>query len=68
MHFSNRTDYFWQFDVVILHRKSKIIVPERDKNFKNSTIMDSVIGLLIGLLEAGLALWFLIDLISNTCF
>ncbi len=30
--------------------------------------MDSVIGLLIGLLEAGLALWFLIDLISNTCF
>ena len=30
--------------------------------------MDSVIGLLIGLLEVGLALWFLIDLISNTCF
>ena len=30
--------------------------------------MDSIIGLLIGLLEAGLALWFLIDLISNTCF
>ena len=30
--------------------------------------MDNVIGLLIGLLEAGLALWFLIDLISNTCF
>lgn len=30
--------------------------------------MDSVIGLLIGLLEAGLALWFLVDLISNTCF
>lgn len=30
--------------------------------------MDSIIGLLIGLLEAGLALWFLIELISNTCF
>lgn len=30
--------------------------------------MDSIIGLLIGLLEAGLSLWFLIELISNTCF
>ncbi len=30
--------------------------------------MDSIMGLLIGLLEAGLALWFLIALISNTCF
>ena len=28
----------------------------------------STLGLLFGLLEAGLALWFLIDLISNTCF
>ena len=30
--------------------------------------MDSLIGLLIGLLEVGLALWFLVSLISNTCF
>ena len=30
--------------------------------------MDSIIGLLIGLLEAGLSLWFLIKLILNTCF
>ena len=30
--------------------------------------MDSIIGLLIGLLEAGLALWFPIELISNTCY
>lgn len=30
--------------------------------------MDELIGILIGLLEAGLALWFLIDFISNTCF
>ncbi len=30
--------------------------------------MEELIGLIIGLLEAGLALWFLIDLISNTCF
>ncbi len=28
----------------------------------------AIIGLLVGLLEAGLALWFLIELISNTCF
>lgn len=27
-----------------------------------------IIGILVGLLEAGLALWFLIELISNTCF
>ena len=31
-------------------------------------VMEQLIGLLVGLLEAGLALWFLIDLISNTCF
>ena len=30
--------------------------------------MEQIIGLLVGLLETGLALWFLIDLISNTCF
>jgi len=30
--------------------------------------MEELIGLVVGLLEAGLALWFLIDLISNTCF
>ncbi len=30
--------------------------------------MEQIIGLLTGILEAGLALWFLIDLISNTCF
>lgn len=28
----------------------------------------AIIGILVGLLEAGLALWFLIELISNTCF
>ncbi len=30
--------------------------------------MEELIGILLGLLQAGLALWFLIDLISNTCF
>ena len=30
--------------------------------------MDAIIELLIGLAEAGLALWFLIELIANTCF
>lgn len=30
--------------------------------------MEELIGLLVGLLEAGLALWFLIDLVSNMCF
>ena len=30
--------------------------------------MEELISILVGLLEAGLALWFLIDLISNTCF
>ena len=28
----------------------------------------ALLGLLAGLLEAGLALWFLIEMISNTCF
>ena len=28
----------------------------------------STLGLLFGLMETGLVLWFLIDLISNTCF
>ena len=35
---------------------------------QNRRIMNSIIGLLIGLLEAGLALWFRIELISSTCF
>jgi len=28
----------------------------------------ALLGLLAGLLEAGLAIWFLVELISNTCF
>ena len=55
--FFDTTDFWCQFEVVILQPKSQ-----------NRRIMDSIIGLLIGLLEAGLALWFLIELISNTCF
>ena len=66
--FFDTTDFWCQFEVVILHRKLKIIVPARDKKSQNRRIMDSIIGLLLGLLEAGLALWFLIELISNTCF
>ena len=31
--------------------------------FANTTL-----GLLFGLMEAGLAIWFLVELISNTCF
>ena len=31
--------------------------------FANTTL-----GLLFGLMEAGLALWYLIEMIANTCF
>ncbi len=60
----NEQSKFWhdQLDQVDQLKKGNLVKLVRTLK------MDSIIGLLIGLLEAGLALWFLIELISNTCF
>ena len=73
MHFFFLTPAFWELDVVILSSKIKNymlmlvykllkIAPDGGE-FANTTL-----GLLFGLMEAGLAIWFLVELISNTCF
>jgi len=36
--FFSLTPGFWELKAVILQRKSKMIVPERDKNLKNKVI------------------------------
>lgn len=81
MHFFFLTPAFWEFDVVPLQRKLKIIVPARDKNFKKYTVMlayqllkiapdgglfaSTTLGLLFGLMEVGLAVWFIVATIVN---
>lgn len=77
------TPMFWEFKAVPLQRKLKIIVPARDKNFKKYMVMltyqllkiapdggrfaSTTLGLLFGLMEVGLAGWFLISLIMGVC-
>ena len=48
--------------VLMLVYKLLKIAPDGGE-FANTTL-----GLLFGLMEAGLAIWFLVELISNTCF
>ena len=75
------TPVFWEFNVVLLQRKLKIIVPARDKNFKKYMVMltyqllkiapdggrfaSTTLGLLFGLMEVGLAVWFVVAAIVN---
>lgn len=81
LHFFFLTPVFWEFNVVLLQRKLKIIVPARDKNFKKYMVMltyqllkiapdggrfaSTTLGLFFGLMEVGLVIWYIVGTLIN---